>query len=130
MRVHDMKNTAPGPSVARKTEVDWGSLVQPPVEEWKPTTPEERAAEQQRRWQEKFEQELAEEGYHDTVDAMVIRFEGAPEVAAEDMVPLDQMVQAARRARQQGASRLCMGAAWREVPRRLDFDRVAEMVEA
>ena len=53
-----MKNTEPGPSVARKTEVDWGSLAQPPVEEWKPTTPEERAAKKQRRWQERAQQEI------------------------------------------------------------------------
>ncbi|MCZ6654331.1 MAG: hypothetical protein O7D91_15060 [Planctomycetota bacterium] len=79
-----MKDTAPGPSAARKTEVDWGSLVQPPVEEWKPTTPEERAAEQQRKWQAKLDKQLAEEAYHDTVDTMVIDFAGAPEVAAED----------------------------------------------
>ena len=52
-----MKNTEPGPSVARKTEVAWGNLAQPPVEEWKPT-PEERAAEQQRKWQEQAQQEI------------------------------------------------------------------------
>ena len=45
-------------------------------------------------------------------------------------MPLDQVVRAARRARQQGSSRLCMGAAWREVRDGLDLDRVAEMVEA
>ena len=80
--VVDMKDTEPGPSVARKTEVDWGSLAQPPVEEWKPTTPEERAAEQERKWQ--AEREIAEEAYLDTVDAMVIHFAGDPEVARRE----------------------------------------------
>ncbi len=74
-----MTDSAPGPCVARKTEVDWGSLAQPPVEEWKPTTPEERAAEEQRKWQEQAQLELAEETYRDTVDAMVIHFENDPE---------------------------------------------------
>ncbi len=88
------------------------------MEEWKPTTPEERAAEKQRKWQAKLDEQLAEEAYHDTVDAMVIHFEGDPVVAAEDMMPLHQVVQAARRARQQGASRLYMGAGPAGSPRR------------
>ena len=36
---------------------------------------------------------------------------------------------AALKAKQRGASRLCMGAAWREVRDNRDFDRVLEMVK-
>jgi biotin synthase len=52
----------------------------------------------------------------------------ATDVAREDLVSLGEMREAAARARAQGATRFCMGAAWRDVPDGPAFDRVLEMV--
>jgi len=49
-------------------------------------------------------------------------------VPAEKLMDVDAVVEAARNARQAGASRFCMGAAWRN-PRGRNFERVLEMVE-
>ena len=49
-------------------------------------------------------------------------------VEAEKLMDVDSVVEAARSARQAGASRFCMGAAWRN-PRGRNFERVLEMVE-
>jgi len=49
-------------------------------------------------------------------------------VARTDLVTVEAALAAARAAREQGASRFCMGAAWRDVPRGPQFDRVLEMV--
>ena len=49
-------------------------------------------------------------------------------VEAESLLDIDDVVTAARRAKQAGASRFCMGAAWRN-PRGKNFERVLEMVE-
>jgi biotin synthase len=49
-------------------------------------------------------------------------------VARTDLVSVEAALAAARAAREQGASRFCMGAAWRDVPRGPQFDRVLEMV--
>ncbi len=49
-------------------------------------------------------------------------------VARTDLVTVDDAVRAAMAARDQGATRFCMGAAWRDVPRGPQFDRVLEMV--
>src|SRR5688572_21478360 len=46
------------------------------------------------------------------------------------LMQVDEVVESARKAKQGGASRLCMGAAWREVRNNRDFDRVLEMVKA
>lgn len=46
------------------------------------------------------------------------------------LMKVDQVVDAAQRAKAGGASRLCMGAAWREVRDNRDFDRVIDMVKA
>ncbi|NND45992.1 MAG: biotin synthase BioB [Xanthomonadales bacterium] len=46
----------------------------------------------------------------------------------EALVPLDSVLEAARVAREGGASRFCMGAAWRS-PKDRDLDRVIEMVQ-
>jgi len=46
----------------------------------------------------------------------------------EELLTVDQTLAAARRARGQGATRFCMGAAWRNVPQGEPFDRVLEMV--
>ncbi len=43
---------------------------------------------------------------------------------------VDEVVELAKKAKSGGASRLCMGAAWREVRNNRDFDRVLEMVRA
>jgi biotin synthase len=48
-------------------------------------------------------------------------------VTAEKLMSLDAVVAEARAARQAGASRFCMGAAWRE-PKDRDLDKVCEMV--
>jgi biotin synthase len=50
-------------------------------------------------------------------------------VRSQPLLPLDQVVAAAERARERGATRFCMGAAWRS-PRERDFARVLEMVAA
>ncbi len=47
---------------------------------------------------------------------------------AEPLMDVDAVVEAARSARRAGASRFCMGAAWRN-PRGRNFERVLEMVE-
>jgi biotin synthase len=44
------------------------------------------------------------------------------------MMPKDEVLEAAAKAKASGASRLCMGAAWREVRDNRDFDKVLEMV--
>jgi biotin synthase len=51
------------------------------------------------------------------------------DVDNEDMLALDEVVAAARAAREKGATRFCMGAAWRG-PKQRDLDRVVEMVKA
>ncbi len=49
-------------------------------------------------------------------------------VTRTDLVGLDELTEAATRARQQGATRFCMGAAWRDAPDGPDFERVLQMV--
>jgi biotin synthase len=49
-------------------------------------------------------------------------------VKAQALLDVDEVVGQARRAREAGASRFCMGAAWREVRDGPQFDRVVEMV--
>jgi biotin synthase len=51
-------------------------------------------------------------------------------VSRTDLVSLDELTAAATSARQQGATRFCMGAAWRDVPDGAPFERVLEMVRA
>ncbi len=46
------------------------------------------------------------------------------------LMKVEEVVETARKAKSAGASRLCMGAAWREVRNNRDFDRVLEMVRA
>jgi biotin synthase len=48
-------------------------------------------------------------------------------VTAEKLMALDAVLAEARAAKAGGASRFCMGAAWRE-PKNRDLDRVCEMV--
>jgi biotin synthase len=47
---------------------------------------------------------------------------------AESLMDIEAVISAARRARAAGASRFCMGAAWRN-PKGKNFERVLEMVE-
>jgi biotin synthase len=49
-------------------------------------------------------------------------------VKAEKLMQVDAVIAEARAAKSAGASRFCMGAAWRE-PRDRDLDKVCEMVE-
>lgn len=49
-------------------------------------------------------------------------------LSAESLMPIQEVLDAARRAKEQGAGRFCMGAAWRS-PTDRDIDRVCEMVE-
>ncbi len=50
-------------------------------------------------------------------------------VEAEKILPLEEVVAAATAAKQNGATRFCMGAAWRE-PKGRDIDKVQAMVSA
>lgn len=45
------------------------------------------------------------------------------------LMQVQEVADTARKAKDAGASRLCMGAAWREVRNNRDFDRVLEMVK-
>ncbi len=47
----------------------------------------------------------------------------------QDVLPLDEVVEAARQAQAGGASRFCMGAAWRG-PKQRDLDQVLPMIRA
>jgi len=51
------------------------------------------------------------------------------EVEREKLMPLDEVLEAARAAKASGAQRFCMGAAWR-APKDHQIDAVAEMVSA
>jgi len=46
----------------------------------------------------------------------------------ELLLQVDQVLQAASRAKAAGSTRFCMGAAWREIPNGKGFDRVLDMV--
>jgi biotin synthase len=50
------------------------------------------------------------------------------EVGPEKMLDVDDVLAAARRAKEAGSTRFCMGAAWREVKDGPAFDRVLDMV--
>ena len=56
-----------------------------------------------------------------------VRFD--TELQPEPLLPLDEVIDAAKRAKTNGASRFCMGAAWRS-PKDRDLDQVIDMVEA
>jgi biotin synthase len=49
-------------------------------------------------------------------------------VARQDLMDPVEVLEAARRAKSEGATRFCMGAAWRQVPQGREFERVLEMV--
>jgi len=50
------------------------------------------------------------------------------EVGRETLLNVEQALEAAGQARAQGATRFCMGAAWRDIPNGEAFDRVLTMV--
>jgi biotin synthase len=49
-------------------------------------------------------------------------------VGREDLLSVDRVLEAARAARDQGVTRFCMGAAWRQVSEGPEFENVLEMV--
>src|ERR1700749_1503476 len=51
------------------------------------------------------------------------------DVKVQALMKVDEVVSAAQKAKDGGASRFCMGAAWREVRDNRDFDRVIDMVK-
>jgi biotin synthase len=52
------------------------------------------------------------------------------DVKVQALMKVDEVLAAAENAKAGGASRFCMGAAWREVRDNRDFDRVIDMVKA
>ena len=51
------------------------------------------------------------------------------DVKVQKLLPTDEVLTAAKNARDSGSTRFCMGAAWREVRDNRDFDRVLDMVK-
>lgn len=51
------------------------------------------------------------------------------DVAVEPLLSVDRVVTEAKEARAQGATRFCMGAAWRDIPQDQRFDKVLKMIE-
>jgi len=49
-------------------------------------------------------------------------------IDVEPLLPLKTVVEAAKKAKSSGATRFCMGAAWREIKDGPQFDRILEMV--
>jgi biotin synthase len=52
------------------------------------------------------------------------------DITRSGLVSLEELTDAATRAKEQGASRFCMGAAWRDAPNNTSFDQVLDMVRA
>ena len=52
------------------------------------------------------------------------------DVDVHGMMKVEEVIDIAQKAKDGGASRLCMGAAWREVRDNRDFDKVIDMVKA
>lgn len=52
------------------------------------------------------------------------------DVKVHALMPVEEVVNKAKKAKAAGASRMCLGAAWREVRDNKDFDRILEMVRA
>ena len=50
------------------------------------------------------------------------------DVARQELMNYADVLAAANRAKAEGATRFCMGAAWRQIPEGKDFERVLEMV--
>ena len=58
--------------------------------------------------------------------AQSVRYQTPAQV--HKLLPIEEVVEAAQAAKAAGATRFCMGAAWREVRTNRDFDKVLEMV--
>jgi len=58
--------------------------------------------------------------------AQSVRYQTPAQV--HKLLPIEEVVEAARAAKAAGATRFCMGAAWREVRTNRDFEKVLEMV--
>lgn len=52
------------------------------------------------------------------------------EVARENLLDQDEVLASATKAKAEGATRFCMGAAWRQAPEGAEFERVLEMVRS
>jgi biotin synthase len=52
------------------------------------------------------------------------------DIDTHKLMDVDTVIEQAKNAKANGSSRLCMGAAWREVRDNRDFDKVVEMVQA
>lgn len=52
------------------------------------------------------------------------------DVDAHKLMSVESVIEQAKNAKENGSSRLCMGAAWREVRDNSDFDNVVDMVQA
>lgn len=52
------------------------------------------------------------------------------DIETHKLMTVDSVIEQAKNAKENGSSRLCMGAAWREVRDNKDFDQVVEMVQA
>lgn len=50
------------------------------------------------------------------------------EVGRQDLMRTEDVLRAAQQAKQEGATRFCMGAAWRQVPEGKEFETVLDMV--
>lgn len=51
------------------------------------------------------------------------------DVKVHKLLPVEEVLESARTAKENGSTRFCMGAAWREVRDNRDFDNVLEMVK-
>src|SRR5690606_14829963 len=51
------------------------------------------------------------------------------DVKVHKLLPTNEVLEAAHKAKESGSTRFCMGAAWREVRDNSDFDRVLDMVK-
>lgn len=51
-------------------------------------------------------------------------------IEKNDLMPVDQVIGLAKQAKENGSSRVCMGAAWRNVREGEDFEKVLEMVRS
>lgn len=51
------------------------------------------------------------------------------DVKVQKLLPTEEVLEAAKHAKESGSTRFCMGAAWREVRDNRDFDRVLDMVK-
>src|SRR5437764_7313689 len=51
------------------------------------------------------------------------------DIKAQPLMPRDEVLEIAQRAKASGVTRVCMGAAWREVRDNQQFERVLDMVK-